>query len=165
MQSIRSGGSADAIAELKNILEIISDPDKLKSVLNELDAEIAQAVKASAELSEKKSSLLKLEQDQAAKAKELSALEESLNDRQKSLSALASEVNSAKDSLSVRENWIAKKEADFAQMADKKRAEIEAKEHAVDNTFAEAVQIKAKAEEMLKAYEDKAAKLKAAMGA
>lgn len=161
---MRSGGASNATSELKSLLELASDPKKLKQAIEDLEEKTDAANEAVKKLSEKQALFNQTEKAQAEKEQQLAELMQALDKKERELTALGHSLGHREAALPALEAALVKKQHEFEEDVVSKTSQINAKEKAADKRLSEALELKAQAESVLKEYEAKASKLKAAMG-
>lgn len=164
MQTIRSGGSQNAISELKSIMEIAADPEKVKAALQELELKIKEyqdAEKSNNDiLEEANKALANLE----LKEKLFGEKNSSFLSAEKALQEKEARVNRFASELSSREQAFFKQERDFNSEVEakvKRFSEIESQLSEKDEKANAAL---AKGASLEKEYAEKLSKLKSITG-
>lgn len=156
--------SSQAINDLAAIVDLISDPEKLKSGIEQLKkvhADIQEALDKNSE------ALSLLQKDAGQTAKDKEALEKDKADLEEMKLVIAKKT----DLLDSREASLAKKEQinvsdreEFLKFQNEKKSQLEYLEAKAQEFLKSAEDKKSEAEAMAKEYEDKLLKLKAITG-
>lgn len=163
MQNIRSAASGSAASEVKELLDLISKPEKMKDALADLQHAVKEAQAAEKSLKEKEAKLKDGEEKIGALYKEAQAALEKANLKEK-------EAFDKSQSLGKRESEVAHFEKElrenvykFEQYKKGIEAEILARESAANAKIEAANDALKKAEDLMKLYKVKSEKLQAAL--
>lgn len=163
MQSIRSGASGSAVSDLKELLEMIAKPDKMKTALKEIESEIDR-------LEETSSKLVQKEQALAKAAAELNSKQSVVADQIKAVTEMQKQVSEKEAGFSHREAAVAQGEqklsedkAAFEQSKASMLADLDAKSYVASQLAERSAELEKKSEALIKEYEEKLGKIKAAI--
>jgi hypothetical protein len=165
MQSIRSGApSASAISELKVLLDLVSDPAKVKAALKDLDEKLKEAGSVDKALGEKAEAIAKAESAHLGAIAKVNELTKLLEAKEAALKGKEAAINMHAAEVHAKEKALASQAADFEAYSKEKGAELITKLNAADAKFLAASTLEKKSELLVKEFEEKSKKLKAAMG-
>lgn len=165
MHVSKSGAHSGArISELKEIMELVSDPKKVRDALDDLAAKHKEVDGHIQTLSEKQAFLKEAEDAHDARSKDVEEASAALLKREKEFEDFQAKFHLMQKDVEAREKKLQHDKAEFESLMVEKEQAISEQEAAVSQKLEDAG-VKLKQFEALKAdYETKSKKLKEAMG-
>lgn len=162
MQSIKSASSS-GVSDLKELLDLVSKPDKLKAAIEQLEDKTKESNDAAKALREKEAFVLTKNSEAEEKLSLASELYEKASQKEKEAQAKESSANHKEADLHQREQALNSKAEDFKAYYEGAVAELLIKQGAAENQLKIAKRANEAAEELVKEYQAKVSKLQAAM--
>lgn len=164
MNVSKSGApSSSSLSDIKVLLEVVNNSDKLKAAMKALEdrADVAEA--AEKEANKAKQELAALQKELIGKQEELSKAASSLEATAASVTSSAASLNDLKASLAQREKDFLRNVEAFAKYKDEETKTLMIKQSAADSKMASAEELSKKSKSLIADHEQKISKLKAAM--
>lgn len=164
MQSIKSGVSVSYLSDLKSLLELISDPKKLSSLVDDIKSDLEELKKSEQastkllkDLSIKEGSLMDFQ-------KELSNKELSIKDAMAANSAALKQINTKESELSAKEKSFMDKVSEFNLFKEKETASLLEKQKLADEKYALASELEKTNFKLKSQLEDKLNQIRSLAG-
>lgn len=163
MQVKSSSGGGGVSSELKDLLELVSKPDKLKHALADLEEQTKTANDAVKALKHKEAELNALKNEAEEKLSIAGELYDKAKVKEDECKAKQAAINAQEAKLHFQEKQLQEQAASFKAHYEEASADLLIKQGAAENQLKIAKQASEAADALVKEYQAKVNKLQAAM--